>query len=468
MDLPIVSEAISTASLSELKSSIQGELFTPGDDGYQQAWMGWNLSVQQSPAIVIVARSAEDISQALRFASAAGMGVSVQSTGHGVILPADGGMLIVTSELTDVSIDPDARTARVGAGVKWGAVLEAAQTYGLAPLLGSSPTVGVVGYTLGGGLGWLARKYGLAVDSVRSIDLVTADGNPLTTNPDQSPDLFWAMRGGGGGFGAVTALELELYPVAAVYGGTLIYPVELAEEVLQRYAKWTLDLPEDWTTSVKLANFPPVEMLPEFLRGKSFAMLNGCYCGSAEEGEAYLKEWLDWGAHIQSSFRVMPFSDVASISQDPVDPSPATHNGAWLKELNPESIGTILQFATPQDGPCPITICEVRHVGGAMGRVPSEENAYGLRDCPLLMDIVAFTPTPEFHAMVNQHIRQFKTALEPHLAEGAYMNFLEGEEARQRTRQAFPGDKFERLSAIKRLYDPQNLFRFGYNIPPNS
>ena len=468
MEIPIVSDARLTASLAELKSSIQGELFTPGDDGYLQAWMGWNLSIQQNPAIVIVARSAEDISKALRFASGAGLGVSVQSTGHGVILPADGGMLIVTSQLDKIQIDAEARTAWVGAGVKWGAVLEAAQVHGLTPLLGSSPTVGVVGYSLGGGLGWLARKYGLAVDSVRAIDLVTADGSPLTASQKQNPDLFWAMRGGGGGFGAVTALEIELFPVSNVYGGILMYPVELAEEVLQRYAKWTLNLPEEWTTSVKLANFPPVEMLPEFLRGKSFVMLNGCYCGPVEEGEAYLQEWVDWGAHIQSSFRVMPFSEVASISQDPVEPSPSTHNGAWLKELNAESIGTILQFGTPQNSPCPLTITEVRHVGGAMGRVPAGANAFGLRDCPLLMDIVAFTPTPEFHMIVEQHIRKFKTALEPHLADGAYMNFLGGEEARQRTRQAFPGDKFERLSAIKRQYDPQNLFRFGYNIPSTS
>ncbi len=368
--------------------------------------------------------------------------------------------------MNGVQINPEAQSARVEAGAKWGAVLGAAQAHGLAPLLGSSATVGVVGYTLGGGLGWLARKYGLATDNVRSIDLVTADGRLLTASAAENSDLFWAMRGGGGGFGVVTALEFDLVPVSTVFGGTLLYPVELAEEVIKRYVGWTMDLPEEWTTSVKLANFPPVEMLPDFLRGKSFVMVHGCYCGIPEEGEAYLKDWLDWGAHIQNGFSVMPFDEVASISQDPVDPIPGTHSGAWLNPLTDDAIQTFLEFATPQEGPCPLTLTEVRHVGGAMARVDGSKNAFGQRDCSLLLDIVAFTGTPEMHAAVTEHIRQFKAALGDHLAEGTYMNFLDGEEARQDTPKAFGAEKFEKLTAIKSQYDPDNLFRYGYAISP--
>ncbi|MGD9092877.1 MAG: FAD-binding protein, partial [Anaerolineales bacterium] len=267
-------------------------------------------------------------------------------------------------------------------------VLEAVQMRGLAPLLGSSPTVGVVGYSLGGGLGWLARNYGLACDRVHAIELVTAEGRFLKASAEENSDLFWAMRGGGGGFGVVTALEFGLVPVSTVYGGTLLYPVELAEEVFKSYRAWTMALPEEWTTSVKLANFPPVELVPEMLRGKSFVMVNGCYCGPVEDGEAYLQDWLDWGAHIQNSFQVMPFGEVASINQDPQDPVPSMHNGAWFNQLNDEVIKTIIQFATPKDGPTPLTITEVRHVGGAMSHVNSGVNAFSLRDSKLLVEIV--------------------------------------------------------------------------------
>ena len=215
--------------------------------------------------MVLIARTASDISQAVRFAVQAGLGVGVQSTGHGMVLPADGGLLILTSELKGVRINNGSHFARIAAGEKWGTVLDVAQEQGLAPLLGSSPTVGVVGYTLGGGLGWLARKYGLATDSVIAIELVTADGQKLRASADENSDLFWALRGGGGGFEVVTAIEIELFPVAQVFGGTLMYPVELAEEVFKSYRAWAMGLPEEWTTSVKVANFPPVEFLPETL-----------------------------------------------------------------------------------------------------------------------------------------------------------------------------------------------------------
>lgn len=456
--------AQSLSALADLKSRLQGDLFTPKDAGYEAACAAWNLNTRHHPAVVVVARHPDDVVQAVRFAAANGLGVAVQSTGHGAILPADGALLIVTSPMNDVQIDAQARTARIAAGAKWGAVLEAAQAHGLAPLLGSSPTVGAVGYTLGGGLGWLARKHGVAADSVRAIELVTADGQLVTASAAENSDLFWAMRGGGGGFGVVTALEVGLVPVSTVFGGTLMYPVELAREVLPRYRAWTFDLPEEWTTSVVLVNYPPVDLLPEFLRGKSFALVHGCYCGPAAEGEAYLQDWLDWGAHIHNDFRVMPFGEVASISQDPQDPLPSSHSGAWLNALDDDAIDTIIRFATPQNGPCPLTITEVRHVGGAMGRAAGDAGAYDMRDYPLLLDIIAFTPTPELQAAVRQHIGQLKADLAPHLAPGVYMNFLEGEEVRQRTRDAFKPETFERLVAIKRHYDPDNLFRFGYSI----
>ena len=454
-------------TLAEFKSIFQGKLITPVEGDYEQARMGWNLSFQQHPAIIVIAQNSEQIVDALRYASAKGMGVSVRSTGHGGILPADNGMLIVTSAMNEVQIDPDGRTARVGAGARWGEVLEAAQTHGLAPLLGSSPTVGVVGYSLGGGLGWLARRYGLAADSVQAIEMVSAHGQTLVASAKENRDLFWAMRGGGGSFGVVTALEVKLVPVRNVFGGNLIYPVELAGEVFKSYRIWTMNLPEEWTTSVRLTNFPPIEVVPEFLRGRSVVMVSGCFCGDVDQGEAYMADWFEWGAHIQNDFRIMPFSEVASISQDPQDPVPGSHSGSWLKELSDEAIDSIIRFGTPQNGPCPLTITEVRHVGGAMARVSNDENAFGQREFPLLMDIVAMIPNPEMHEEVREHIRRFKAALGPQLPKGAYMNFLGGEEARRNSYQAFGEEKYARLAAIKNRYDPKNLFRFGYDISPS-
>lgn len=347
---------------------------------------------------------------------------------------------------------------------------------GISPCTRTSPSDGffsnsgcgrVLTWWCGGGLGWLARRYGLAADSVQAIEMVTADGRNLVASAQENRDLFWVMRGGGGSFGVITALGVKLVPVRKVYGGSLIYPVELAEEVFKSFRTWTMNLPEEWTTSIRLANFPAIEMVPEFLRGRSVAMVSGCFCGDVYQGEAYMQDWFEWGAHIQDDFRIMPFSDVALISQDPQDPVSASHSGKWLKELSDEAIDSIIRFGTPQNGSCPLTISEVRHVGGAMSRVSSEENAFGQRSFPLVMDIVAMIPTPEVHEEVMEHIRRFKAALGPQLPEGAYMNFLEGEVARWYSHQAFSDEKLTRLSAIKRRYDPENLFRYGYDISPS-
>jgi FAD/FMN-containing dehydrogenase len=426
--------------------------------------MGWNLAFQQQPALVVTPRTAEDIVLAVRFAHNENLEVTVQATGHGPIRTADGGMLIVTSELTEVRVDPASRTAWVAAGAKWGLVLEVAQAHGLAPLLGSSPTVGAIGYTLGGGMGWLVRKYGLAADSVRSFELVTADGSLLHASQDENPDLFWALRGGGKGLGVITAMQIHLFPVSQVFGGSLIYPVELAPEAFRRYREWIADMPEEMTTSIKIANFPPVEMVPEFFRGKSFVMVNGCYCGPLDEGPGFIQGWLDWRAPLMNSFQAMPFSQVAVISSDPQDPMPAQVTGAWLADLADPAIDTIVSFAAPQGGPPPLTIVEVRHVSGAMGRVRPGSNAFSQRDRDFVLESIAFTPTPEIGERVRGYNAQFKAALAGHLAEGVYMNFLEGEEAHQNYQNAFSAGDYQRLQALKAQFDPEHMFRSVYDL----
>jgi FAD/FMN-containing dehydrogenase len=462
---PAVLAPITPDRLGQLQTRLQGAAIGPDHPRYHEARHAFNLANDQRPAAIVEAGGAADVAEAIRFAQEAGLGVAIQSTGHGA-QPADGALLILTSRMTGVQINAAARTAWVEAGARWGQVLEPAQAAGLAPLLGSSPGVGVMGYTLGGGLGWLARKYGLAADSVRAFEVVTADGQVRRASASENSDLFWALRGGGGSFGVVTGMEIQLYPVTVVFGGNLIYPVELAKEVFTRYRAWIAAAPEALTSSVLVMNFPPLPAVPEFLRGKSTVIVRGLYCGPAAEGQALLAEWLNWQAPLANLWRAMPFSEVATVSNDPKDPVPGYSTGAWLAGLSDASIDAIIRYGVAQPGSAAPIFVEVRHVGGAMGRVNGEANAFGNRQAELLLNLVALAPTPAIRERAAAQAQQLKQALQPDLTGGVYMNFLEREEARARTRDAYRPENYRRLQALKAQFDPANLFRFGFNIPP--
>jgi FAD/FMN-containing dehydrogenase len=456
---------VSQESIAALRSRVQGDVFAPDDAGYDAARMTWNLTIQQHPAVVVAVRTATDVAAAVSFARQQGLGVAVKSTGHGVIVPANDCLLIVTSAMADVQVDAAAQTAWIEAGAPWGAVLPMTQAVGLTPLLGSSPGVGAIGYTLGGGLGWLARKHGLACDSVRRFEVVTADGEVRTASADENADLFWALRGGGGGFAVVTGMEVQLYPVTMVFGGNLVYPAALAGQVLHRFRDWALALPEEFTAGFAIMNLPPLPIVPEFLRGKSVVMVRGCYCGPVAQGQALLQPWLDWQEPIANLFHPMPFTEVATVSNDPRDPLPSFTTGAWLRELHDDVIDTLVQFAVAKDGPSPLISTEVRYVGGAFGRVPVDAAAFSYRHATMMLGIIGIAPTPEAKAFVDQYARQFKGALQPYL-DGTYTNYMEGEEGRDSASLAFSAAHLQRLSAIKATYDPDRLFNFSYDIPP--
>jgi len=282
-----------------------------------------NRNFTHHPFVVVVAANESDIVEAVRFARAGGHRVAVQVTGHGVARPADGAVLIVTSRLTDVTIDPFARRAYVSPGAKWGAVLAPAQEHGLAPLLGSTTDVGAIGYTLGGGMGWLGRRYGLASDSARAFSLVTPEGLEIRASRRENPEIFWAVKGGGGGtFGVVTGMEIELYPVDMVYAGNLLYPIEMAGTVMSRWREWVSEMDDRMTSSVVLMNFPPLEIVLEPVRGQSFVMVRGCWSGDLADGQALIDDWRRWKTPALDMFGPMPFAMADMISQDPVDPMP--------------------------------------------------------------------------------------------------------------------------------------------------
>ncbi|MEP6988620.1 MAG: FAD-binding oxidoreductase, partial [Chloroflexota bacterium] len=419
------------STIEALQARLKGSAFIPGDTGYEQASQPWNLNFNHRPTVVVMAKNTRDIVEAIRFAGLNDLGVAIQATGHGVSLAADNAVLINTSQMQDIRVDAITQTAWVEAGVKWGSVLEQTQKFGLAPLLGSSTDVGAVGYTLGGGMGWLARKFGLSADNVNFFEMVTADGHVVNASQEENSELFWALCGGGGSFGVVTGMEIKLYPVTTVYAGNLMYPIQSAKEVFVHYREWIANAPDELTSSIVIMNFPPFPQVPDFLRGQSFAIVRGCYSGTVDEGEKLLQWWREWQAPIVDDFKAMPFSMSGMISNEPNDPMPGQVSSVWLCELSDEMLDVMIHYAA---APSPLTVVEIRHAGGAIARVKAGTNAYGNRDASYILETVGITPTPEASDVCHKYVKEFKQALQPYSTGGVYINFLEGAEKWEQTK----------------------------------
>lgn len=360
-----------------------------------------------------------------------------------------------------VTVDPRAQTAQAEAGARWHHVVEKSTPYGLAPVLGTSPHVGVVGYTLGGGLSWLGRRYGFASDSVRSIELVTADGQLRRASPTEHPDLFWGLRGGGGNFGIVTAIEFALYPVARVYGGHLTYPGELVHEALRFFRAWSAQLPEQITSSITIFKFPDLPQLPPELRGRIQVELHACVT-EPSMGPALIQPWLDWHTPQKNAMRELPFSQIGEISNDPVDPRAAYFSSAMFDTLSDAALDTLEQYAVAEQSPLFFT--ELRHLGGAISRGDPTSSAIGNREAQYYLRLAAPSPTEAARNRVQGYIGQLLEQLRPERRSSVYLNFMLGSEAQQRVQDGFPPEHFERLLELKETYDPDNLFRYSYQL----
>jgi len=460
---------IQGSTLETLRAGLRGTAHAPGEEGYEEASRAWNLAAHQTPALVVVAKGTADVMGAVRFAREAGMGVGVMATGHGVGAPCDGGVLINTSSMRGVRVDPVARTARVEAGALWTDLIHESQPHGLAGLMGSTSHVGVVGYTMGGGFGWLGRKYGFNAASVREADVVTADGELVRLSAEEHPELFWGLGGGGGNFGIVTSMKFDLYPLGTLYGGDLIYPVEKAAEVLDAYARWSAELPDEMTTGVAFLNVPPLPALPEPLRGKSVIALRGCYCGedpgAGEELVRPVREEL--GEPIMDTFGAMPFAAMDSISMDPVDPMGARQHSEMLGEISPEAIETLVEVAGAGSG-SPLIILEIRQLGGALARTADHLSTMGKGDSKFIMNGIGPAFTPEMAEGVVAYLAHVAEATRPFQTGDTYVNFMELDGASaERVKAAYSSEDWERLVALKDRYDPQNVFRFNRNIAPS-
>lgn len=451
-------------NLSDLKSKIKGRVITAESKEYDAARMPWLVTVDQTPLVIVAVKSAQDIAEAVQFAGANGLKISVKNTGHGIALPANDSMLILVSEMKEVSIDKDKQTARVEAGALWNDVLVKAHKEGLAPLMGSSSYVGAVGYTLGGGMGWLARKYGLSLDNVVSFDVVTADGKMVKASLEENQELFWAMKGGGAAFGIVSAMEIRLFPVKTVYAGMLIYPPAMAKEVLLRYKDWIPSLNDDWTTSAAVENFPDLPIVPDFLRGQSVTIVRACCSGSAEEGETGMKTWFGWRDPIANTFGVIPFSESDHISEDPKNPTPVILNNLIFKELSEEVINIIVSRGLAA-GPTPLFKIEIHPAGGAMARMEEGSAAYSQHGAPFILKFIGLTPTPEMEQVYLEIIQTIREELKPHATGGMYLNFTSGEEKWNSAKAVYSPETLNRLRGLKNQYDPKNLFSFSMNFP---
>jgi FAD/FMN-containing dehydrogenase len=419
----------------------QAEVYRPGDDGYDEARQTWKQRVDQHPALIARACGPADVRAAVTWAGDRGLPVAVQSTGHGTYVPADGSLLIKTSDMAGVLIDPGRRIARVGPGTRWGQVIEAAAPFGLVPLSGSSPDVGVVGYTLGGGLGWLSRRYGFAADSLLRAGLVTADGRLITASRDSHPDLFWALRGGGGNFGIVTSLEFRLYPVHTVYAGIAYFPISRAAQTLARYREWSATEPDELTTAVVLLSKAP----EPGMRGPVLA-IRALYAGPAAAARRALRPlWDAAGAPVIDRMREMAYADTRNI------PSAGARNFQMAADLPDPLIADLVAATTQATAaqPAPAVTVEVRHWGGAIASVGHDAGPVGHRDLPF--SVVADAP-PEVFASIRAYP-----------ADGSFLNFLHDAD---RTETAYTPANYRLLRDLKRAWDPDNAFAATHNIPP--
>lgn len=420
-------------NVEELKQRTTGRVLTVDNEEFDFARTPWDLSVIFDPTVVLMAEEVDDILAAVQFAKDNQLKIAVMNSGHGVSLAAKGSLLINISEMNNVRIDPDTQTAWIEGGAKWAHVLEKAQQVGLAPLMGSSSDIGAAGYTSGGGIGWLSRKYGLSVDHVLSFDVVTADGQLIHVDKDENPDLFWAMRGAGAAFGVITAMEIELFPVRNAFAGSLMYPSEAAHDVFNRYRDWITGLDEDWTTSISILNLPPLPVLPEFLRGKSVVVLRGCYLGRPEAGAEDIAHFLNWQEPMMNLFRPIDYSEADIISDDPKDPTAALATNVILNDITDHVIQTLIKYAVPTDGPSPLLMAEILHAGGQIAKADPSTTSFSQHDAPFILKILGINPEPAVGQAFLALADAFKNELKADSRDGVFLNFLTGDEKWQHT-----------------------------------
>ncbi|MBD0281221.1 MAG: FAD-binding oxidoreductase [Thermoleophilaceae bacterium] len=447
---------------SRLRSRLDGRVVGPQDPGWDEARRAWNLAVDQHPAVVARPGSADDVVAVVEVAHSYGLRVAAQGSGHGAAPRGslEGSVLVDMSGMNAVEIDPHNRLARIQAGAQWQDVVGPAAKHGLAGLSGSAGDVCVTGYALGGGAGWMVRRYGLAAGSIRAVDVVTADGRLLRASADSEPDLLWALRGGGGSFGVVTALELDLFAVPELYAGVLFWPQERAAEVLEAWREWTTDLPEEMTSLGRLVNVPLLEEIPEPLRGRSFAVVEAAWIGDEAGGSEQLAPLRELGPEIDTFAPIAP-PGLAELHMDPPEPVPSAGDGMLLADFPSEAIAAVVEAAGPGTN-SPLVSLEIRHLGGAVDTAAPEDGAFAAVDAPYLLFAVGTVMAPQAKQAVELRLDRVRSALAPWDG-GRLLTFAERPDA---TGGLFPDHVERRLRELKTAYDPEDVIQANHEIRP--
>ena len=455
-----------TREIQALGEDFRGELIHPGEASYDELRKVWNGSIDRRPGLIARCTGVADIRSALAYARRTGGPVAVRGGGHSFPghSTCDGGILLDLAPLKGIRVDPVRRTARAQAGVLLGELDRETQAFGLATPSGIVTHTGLAGLTLGGGIGWLMRKYGLSIDNLSSVDVVTAEGELVTASEDVNADLFWGIRGGGGNFGIVTEFEFRLHPVGPiVYAGLVAWPMEQSPELLRFYRDWITDIPDELTTAVIHRWLPAVPTIPAELHGRPVVAVVVSYAGPVEDGEKVVAPLKAFAPPLLDMCTPKPFLDLQAMFD------PSFPHGRWyymrscdVAELTDEVIDIAVERGLAIDSP--YTSYPIFHLGGAISRVPSDSTAFGGRSSGHTFNFVGATPGPEGFAEQREWAQDSWRALEPHQS-GAYVNFLT-DEGTDRIRSAYGASTYDRLQGLKRKYDPGNLFHLNQNIPP--
>jgi len=450
--------------IETLKNNVKGQIVLPDDPNYNEVREIWNAMIDRRPAVIVQCAEADDVPHAISYARENGLEISIRGGGHNIAGSSlcDNGVVIDFSNMTTVSVDAQKRRAYVEPGATLGDFDKALQAHGLATPVGINSTTGIAGLTLGGGFGWLTRKYGMTIDNLVSAKMVTADGRKIQVSEDENTDLFWAIRGGGGNFGVITQFEFALYPVGPeILAGLLVFPMDQAKQVLEKYRKFVRSAPEELNIWVILRKAPPLPFLPENVHGKEVIVLAIFYAGDIAEGERLISPLRSFGDAYGEHIGAQPYAQW----QQAFDPllTPGARN-YWkshnFTELSDGALDSMIEFA----GKLPSPQCEifVGLIEGAANRVPSDAMAYGHRDAKFVLNVHGRWDEAAQDETCIAWARAFFKASAPYASAGAYVNFMTGDEG-DRVAAAY-GVNFARLKQIKKKYDPENIFHNNQNI----
>ncbi|MFI1168099.1 FAD-binding oxidoreductase [Streptomyces sp. NPDC020801] len=468
MSIDTAKGVLGDATVAELEADLRGTVVRPGDASYDQARAVWNAAHDKHPALVVRCAGTADVIRAVEFARSQDLLVAVRGGAHSIagFSTCEGGIVIDLSAMKGAYVDPVRRRAVAQAGLTWSDLDHETQAFGLAVTGGLVSSTGIAGFTLGGGVGWLLRRYGLASDNLTAAEVVTADGRVVRADESEHPELFWALRGGGGNFGVVTSLEYQLHPVGPqVLAGLIFYPQEQARQVITRWRELTRDMPDELTTMVVLTTAPPLPFLPQEVHGTRVVVLAGMYAGAPEAGEAAVAPLRTLGTPIADLMGPMPYLGMQSL----LDPlwTAGAHNYFTSAFIEPSDAAIDAVLRHHAATPTPFSELHLHQLGGAFARVPADATAFSQREAGVLCNVIARSPdATDFDAHVAW-ARGARQEISRHGRGTMYVNFT-GDAAEDKVRASYPDAVHERLVRVKDAYDPTNMFRLNQNIRPSA